>query len=314
MRFYEAGVISDVNSASGFEFQDGTETKRLVMISSGLKVYKLEGASTWTQVVDLENPELGSGLLADLGDVDPAMTPNAGDLLSWDAGSGHWEAVAPASASGKTRFADLDDTPAPVGVLPNVFDPSVVGKLVYVKDTTSLDFTDAPAGVGAPFCMMLKAPGTGTRTINSDATDWSDVYQWAYESFGDDGGFLTDDPTLLTNDAGKANKFVTLDAGLYHVTLWYTTTNQNKWGTRQWKIAGTNSDGPATYGIQQEANLFWQTGIDPEQQPVALPGIQFLGSAMLIQFASGTIKFQMRQDSGVTLSGLIVYAVITKVK
>lgn len=314
MRFYESGVISDASDASGFEFTDGNKTKRLVMVSSGLKIYELVG-SAWTVVADLEHPGSGSGTFAALADVDPSMSPNDGDLIEWVAASSHWSSVAPASGSGKTRFADLDDTPAAANPAPgDPFNAADVGKLVYVASTTTLGFQAAPAGVGAPFCMMLKAPGSGTSTWGSTTTAWIDVYQWDYESFTDDGGFLTDDPNLLTNDGGKANKFVSLDAGLYHITLWYTCTNPTKWGSRQWKISGSNSDGPATYGIQQEANLFWQTGLPPDENPATLPGIHFLGSAMLIQFADGTIKFQVQQDSGFIMSGVVFYAVITKVK
>jgi hypothetical protein len=318
MQFYESGVVGDPNDASGFEWVDGTETKRLIMINSGLKIYRLQG-QTWSPVTDLENTVQGSGYLANLSDVDPSLAPTAGQLLAWDNGNSWWEAVDPASASGKTRFADLDDTPDP-SATGDPFNASDVGSIVCIASTTSLGFKPEPAGLGDPFVMMLTAEASeedGWGTSIKDA--WTDVYNWGFQTFADDGGFLTDDTSLLTNDTvpdvTEADKFITLTAGLYNISLYYEASNPTKWGTRQWIIVGSNSDGPATNGIQQEANLFWQpTGIPDDEQPVALPGNHFLGSAALVQFADGTIKFQVKQDSGFRLNDVVFYATIQKVK
>jgi hypothetical protein len=317
MRFYEGSVTSDVNAAAGFEFTDQTVTKRLVLVSSGLKIYKLDG-TTWTPVADLENPGSGSGLLSALADVDPSLAPNAGDLLAWDNVNGWWEAVAPASGSGRTRFADLDDTPPAAGAAPaDPFNTADVGKLVGIVSEASLGFVTPPAGIGAPFCMLMNAGTTGDGAGHwAGGGKWTDVFVWAFNTYTDDGGFLTDDTSLLTNDGSDANKFITLTSGLYQISFWYVATGgQTKWGTRQWRVAGSNSDGPATLGIQQEANLFWQSkDIPNDEQPTLLPGIHYLSTAMLIQYADGTIKFEVAQDSKNPMTGVTFYAAITKVK
>jgi len=311
MKFYESGVESSASAASGFEFTDGTKTKRLVMVSSGLKIYSLSG-TTWSPVTDLENTVQGSGYFANLSDVDPSLTPTAGQLVSWDAVNGWWESVDPASGSGKTRFADLDDTPAAANPAPgDPFAAADVNKIVYIASTSALGFKAEPAGLGPPWVMMLTA--TATDSWRSSA-NFGDAWNWAPMTFSDDGGFLIDDTSLITSDGADGNKFIALDAGLYQISLYYSVANPNKFGTRSWRIQGTNSDGPATFGIQQQANLFWNPALPDTENPGTLGGLHWLGTQTLIQFSDGTIHFEINQDSKTTFTGLVLYAVIARIK
>ena len=313
MRFYENGVISTVAGASGFEWTDGTVTKRVVLVDSVLNIYELDG-TTWSKVASLETA--ATGKLTGLSDVDPSMTLVAGKVLSVNAGGGtpYFELIDPASGTGVSRFADLDDTPAAANAIPgDPFADGDVGSLVYVASTAALGFTPPPAGLGEPFVMCLATTGDTLKwnTLDPTETNWGYVIGWAPVGFNDDGGFLTDNTALITGEGVDGNVNIALEAGLYQISLWYTTTNPNKFGTRQWRIAGDSSDGPATYGIQQEANLYIPAGAtDPE----VLPGLHFLGTQMLIQYADDTIKFEVKQDSGTRFNAVYYSAVISKVK
>lgn len=66
MRFTLGAVANSPNSSCGFEFADGSESYRIVIVNSELRVYKLE-TGTWVQVANLSVPITQ---LVELDDVD----------------------------------------------------------------------------------------------------------------------------------------------------------------------------------------------------------------------------------------------------
>ena len=298
---------SDVDTSVGIEFYDGTERKRIAFVNSGLKIFR-EGSADWEQVSDLEDPASGSGLLAELSDVDPTLVMAANKVLGTNSLGTLFELQDPASGVGVNRFVDCTDTEAAVG--PDPF-TGLVDKLVYVKSATSLGFTDQPAGLGGPVVMMLRAPGESVGSSDWNNGSWKNMYNWEFQSFDDDGGFLTDDTNLLgIGPSGEGNFYIELDAGVYEINYWFTTVDPTAWGVREWRVQGSNSDGPATYGATQRAKCVFSNAGDliPEG------GLQYLGSKLLIQLDTDDVYFQCRQTSGRTMSGCSWFVTIHQVK
>jgi hypothetical protein len=311
-KFIAAVPAAAPGNALGFQFEDGTKTKKIAYVESELRIYEQDSAGVWTQIANLEVPGSGSGKLQNLSDVDDTGIA-AGKVLAVAAGGTSFELVDPAAGSGKSRFADLSDTPGAYNG--TVFDPAKVGYLVYIKDANNLDFVAAPAGLGAPFVMHLRAPTVGSVSTLDGSGTWRDAYEWEYVTYNDDGGFLTDNAALLTNDGGDANKFITLDSGVYNVQVWWNTDTPLKYGVREWRIVPTtpaNADGPAIYGANNPASLYLNSSTC---QLEGLQGIQHLGSKQLLVLQDAEpVKFQVRSTAGNIQTGLTYFATISKVK
>jgi hypothetical protein len=298
--FKMSAPTSDPASAIGFEFKDGTKTKRLVMTDSQLVIWNWTG-TTWEKVTDVENP--GGTFLA-LSDVsDTAYTGKAGYLVKVNSGATGIELVAPTAGSGVTTFIGLTDTPGAMGT---------VGQIVTVQDASNLKFSDPPSGIGDPFVMWLEAVGKAAGWGNGG---WTDAYNWAFTTVADDGGFLTDNTALLTNDGLKANKFITLAAGVYEISLWYYTSTFDKTGVRNFRISNatgyTDAVGPATVGCEEPGHFYFNTGTSA----AALDGIHHLGTRQLIMKAGPSkIKVEVKQTSTGNLMGVTFFMSIAKVK
>lgn len=308
-RFVMPSASADPGSCVGFEFADGTETKRLIFVNSGLKIYR-EGDSSWELVADIENPGSGSGLLANLADVDPTLVMAADKVLGTNSLGTLFELQDPAAGTGKSRFADLTDTPAAAAGAP--FETANVGQLVYVASEDTLGFQDAPAGLGAPFVMMLQAPIAGT-TSRWGNGGWIDLYEWDYASITDPNNLLTTDAGLLVDLGGsKVRKYITLEAGVYDINFWYNTTSQTVWGLREWRVQGSNSAGPATLGAAQHPKVAFLPGVSDIG---AVQGVHSLGSKMLLQNADDEIYLQVSQTSKLNpMTGNTFFATICRVK
>jgi phage gp46-like protein len=298
----------DPASAIGFQFADGTKTKKLAFTNSGLAIWEWDGTS-WTQVANIENPGSGAGTFLSLSDVDDSdYSGKAGYLVKVNAGADGLELVAPAAGSGITRFVDASDTPAPYNGTP--FNPADAGKLVYVVDSSTLGLTAPPTGIGDPFVMWIYASAASNWGRNS----WIDAYNWAFVSVpGGDGGFLTDTASLLTNDGLAANKFIELaTTGVYRMDVWYTTTTTNKTGTRSWRLVENTATiaGLAEDGADQHANFWFNSGTTAG----GVAGLQFLGSRQFLVTSAGKVKVQVKQTANQTLAGVVFYANITRIK
>lgn len=315
MRLVMSGVESDPAQAIGFEFDDGTEKKRLVYVDSGLKIYHWNTSTlSWDQISDLENPASGAGLLSSLSDVDVTTPLTADQVLAVNALGTKFELQAPTAGTGKNRFADLDDTPLAANPSPgDPFASTDVNRVVYVASESSLGFQDPPTGIGAPFAMMLRAPGgTGEfQEWGSTPKTYIPMYQWSYMSYADDGDLLVDDPLLITSGATRANEFITLDKGIYDIGFWFTCKTTSQWGRREWRVQGTYAEGPAAAGVNAQADVFYKPNL---HLLGAHPGPTYLGHKTLLMIADGKINFQAKQDSGEKLTGCQFFASIVKVK
>jgi hypothetical protein len=299
-----SSATSNPANAIGFEFKDGTATKRLVMTDSGLKIWNWTG-TTWAQVANLENPGSGAGTFLSLSDVtDEDYTGKAGYLVKVNAGATALELVAPTAGTGVTTFVGLGDTPASLGT---------AGQIVTVLDANNLTFSNPPSGVGDPFIMWLEAVAT---TSGWGRNSWIDVYNWAYTSVPDDGGFLTDDTALLSpGTLPQPNRDIELDAGVYEIGFWYYSTTSNKTGTRMWKVVQQSGSiattSPACLGVEQVANLWFNS----TSNAGGLSGLHALSQRQLIVLSDNSkIKFQVRQSSNTVLQGVTFFSTITKVK
>lgn len=312
----------------GFEFDDGTKKKRIVFVESELRVYEeVDGA--WTQVANLENPTGGSGLLTSLSDMyvnDPLDSGDAGKVLRVRTSSPYeFELVSPAQVGGVTEFVNLDDV-ATAALL-----SGDVGKVVTVQDqgggVYKLDLAAAPAGVGDPWVMWLKANSvtnwvhekiqkTTTAPWQPDAADgWANTWNWSYP-YPSQAELITDSDLLTAYDPGgsdtKLNYYVTIPVGVYRVAFWYEAESFNIKGTREFRmraITGVAIDGGALYADQNNPPVNYEPG---ESTPVG--GIHHLGTKDLIVTTEGTFTFQVRQNSDAPIAGSRFYASITKVK
>jgi len=310
MKLLMSSASSVATECVGFEFSDGTATKRLIFSDSGLKIWEYVD-NAWSQVADIEVPGSGSGLLKNLADCADITTlvGQAGKLVAVNVGEDSFTLVEPASASGIMTFAGMTDTPASYNG--TSFDPADAGKIVAVASGgAATELIAAPTGAGDPFVMYLGA------TVNSTwgRNQWIDVYEWAFVNIGADGDLLFDDTSVLSNDATvspvAANKFIELEKGIYEINFWTATSTPSPYGIRQWRVAGTASNGQAILGASRRANTYYHasTGLN------ASIGIQDLGTRSLIQIAQGDIKFQVYQDSPGAINNSSFSAIIHKVK
>jgi hypothetical protein len=162
--------------------------------------------------------------------------------------------------------------------------------------------------------MWLAAPiGAGDKRKWGSSGSWGNRYEWYYALPADHGGYLVTDTSLLSiGPSGQGNYYIELEEGVYNVALWFSTDSPNKDGVREWRVVGTNSVGPATFGDNNRAQFHWVSG-----QSVATPvnGLHFLGERMLIQTTGPSdIRLQVRQTAGYELRDCSFFATITKVK
>ena len=304
MKFTMANDVSTAADSVAIQFSDDEETKRIVFVDSGFKIYK-SGAATWELVADLENP--GTGQLQNLADVDDTNFA-ANKVLAVNSLGTKIEFVDPASSSGISNFYELSDTPAQVGL---GYDSAKIGHVVYVKSTTELDFKAPPEGLGAPFVMCLVAgdPSGNPETWRTNNQAWGDVEDWNYESIVD-GGQLTVDTGLIDGDG----KYIDLDEGIYEARFWTHSTTPHKWGSRSWKVEGTYAVGPAAdaNGVQTSAPLYWNSL--STENPEVLPGLQFMGESTFVMTADGSVKFRVKLDAHTGVPNTLFYATIVKVK
>ena len=324
--FRAAAPLSGGANGIGFEFDDGTTRKRLVLEGTSIKIFVFDDdTDTWTQVTDLDNPGSGSGLFTALSDVnlDPLSVADAGKILKVNEDGDGFELVAPGEVDGVTEFTDLDDV--------NIASPLTAadnGKVVQVGLTGFLELADAPAGIGDPWVMLLQVLGTsgwGTKasTQNNPASKpqhpnanegWLNTWNWYYPVAGD--GIVSDGNLLVDTIIGGTpylKYYISIPAaGIYRCSMWYNAPNLGVTGIREWRVAPVTATCLSTGATLTDVHT-------PEYAivggtPTGVSGTQFLGAKDLIVTSPGTITLQVRNDSPNAVTGVVFYASITKVK
>lgn len=314
VRLYQASASSTPANCIGFQFEDGTKTKRLILVDSTLKLYEWDDP-TWDEVSNLEAP--GSGKIIDLTDVDVTtaqMAAGIGKLLQVNALGDAFELVAGASGSGINTFTELTDC----------FDITTKdpGDFVVVDGAgTGLTTAAAPTGLGNPYVHWLSAPAVGSLSqwgVHGDPEDggstpepWYPAWQW-YDVAADPGGFLTA-ATLENHADGRTNLYMTLPAGVYDISMWYETSQPNQYGVREWRARSVivdNANGPATFGASDTAAVRMTASADP----AAKAGLQFLGTRQLFLTAEDDVWIEVHQDSGAAIQACRFYLSVSRIK
>ena len=313
------GQQSDPEDAVGFEFDDGSERKRLVLVNSSLEIHRWDSTSgAWELIANIESP--GSGRLQDLSDVDIVSADMvAGRVLQVNNTADKFELVEAASVGGISSFTELDDTPSPHTVVPfQAFDPEKAGWYVAIDGTgDGITFVEPPTGVGNPVAHWVKDNGSYISWPSlSPTADWFIWYRWA------DAGNVADLVTAATIsnlDTNRPNGLITLNPGVYMVGVSFETPSGNKYGTRGWKVGSSGgwAGGPAMQGVIDQAVARLDEGT-AGYQGIANP-IQDLGSRLLTIGDDGSstpqqIYIQMQQDSGSAIGNARVSCWIHRVK
>ena len=336
-RLKTAGQTSDVDLAAGFEFNDGTKRKKIAYINSVLTIQEyIDGA--WVQIASLE--QAGTGTLQACTDTEiPTLT--SGQFLQVNAGGLKFELVAPASVTGISSIAELDELSANYPYAPapgyQAFNPALisatpagdVGGLLYVAGANEIGVIAPPSGVGDPSVIAVTASKTAyqqktpsvSKWFESPKGDYCKVSDWADVVSGGIAGYVQAATfSTLSYDWGNVtvtlpNGYITLNAGIYNCQFQYYRDGGNPRGVRSWKIneavPGTIY-GPAKYGVVRAA----LTRVSAEGAITApSAAIRDLGANTLFVPADATkIYVEVQQDSGEGFSDVDFTLVIYKVK
>lgn len=313
----------------GFEFDDGTERKRLVYVNSKLGIYKYDSTNdSWTAVANIEEPGSGSGYLTSLLDVDldPIDEDVAGFILKvTDTPPYKFELVEKTVIGGTTEFTGLTDVS-----ISTPLSSADEGKIVQVNSSGYLALEDPPNGLGDPWVMWLKAQsasnwGKAQSIINTaggnpqhthGSEGWLNTWLWSYPFEGE--AQLVTDAALLTKatygTTDYLNYYITLQPGVYTCALWYSAPSFNLRGFREWRImpyTATTLDGGAVYSDRYEPPR--QLAADSKTYETT-GGTHYLGTKDLVVTGAGKVGFQVRQSSDNDINSATFYASITKVK
>jgi hypothetical protein len=318
VRLYQASASSTPANCIGFQFEDGTEIKRLVFVESKLRLFKWEDPN-WTEISNLESP--GSGKIVDLTDVDiedDEMAEKIGYLLHVNDEGNAFELVEGASGDGINTFAELTDC----------FDPAdkVAGEFVIVNEAADgLTTAEAPDGLGDPYVAWIHAPyGTDDDDVftwdvsgygedGSGGNPWHPPWQWQNVLGLDPGNFLTQLEFENNLDPARNDLYITLPAGVYDVSVWYECTSPLPYGVREWRIRSViefNANGPATFGASNPAAVVLTAASNPQ----AKAGFHFLGTRQLFLTLDDDIWMEIHQTAGAGLDGCKLTASISRIK
>lgn len=308
-----SGPQATPSTAVGFKFDDGTTKKLLAFVDNGtesvLLVYKDDDYPNedWDQVASVEVP--GSGKLTQLTDWEgpTTLTGTHNGKLVKCTGTG-FDLQDPAAGAGVTEFTALSDAPAGgYGVSGQVVRSTGAGLEWYTL-----------VGSASPWVLMVSANSIeGWGSTNT----WRDMYGWDVEDPEGSGQYVVpvgDESLWLDDDGDDSDKFfINLEPGAYEISMYYWTADgmDNGFGSRQWRVQGTDLYGPAVVGVSQRAPAGFNEngGID------GIDGAKYLGTRLLIVGTKTTdMKIQAFQDSGVSIGtsagdDCIFYAVIRKV-
>ena len=306
-RFTLASAVSDAYASVGLEFKDDTSLKRLCFVNSRIEIHKSEDdGTTWTRVSNLEDP-YGSGLLTALTDVDlPELSAvDSGQILAVTTSSPwKFELVAPSLVGGRTKFVDLDD----VGIGRDLL-ASDNGDIIGVADG-KLNLITAPADIGNPWLMELEAASRrpwGKATAEDDFTT-----TFAWEFIEDASGLTIQDDNLLDNiSLERPNAYITLEQGLYEVSLWYNAPYTGGAGVREYKVVPYTASisGAASYRAASPMPIQYIDGV-----PYGINGTHHLGTRTLVVLTTGKVYIAVRQDGSGEITDVKWYCSIVGIK
>lgn len=302
MRYKSQQATSNARSASGIEFYDGDERKRLVFVNSKIQIFKQLADDSWENVIDLELVE--EPTIVEYEDVQFQT------LVTGDVGKAIAVATDPAKfalvdnavpASGAQTFLELADVPEakwqPVFGGGPPYKDSIKGNAVMYGATDKL----WPGIVDDPnFSFWATAQPQEVRGLT-----W--IANWAI------GEGSHDDATVEAMNEDFPAVFFPLTPGIYKVNFQYAVTSSGGLtGLTEFRMrARHSSQWPSPHVERRKAKHFYfdDTGEDPppplqqamvswEDDAPGAPGVDEGQMMVVIPGNDGGIFFTAEQISG----------------
>lgn len=316
MRFKSDSIATDGEVASGLEFYDGTERKRLVLVGSELQVWKQLADLSWELVFNFE--EVIEGTLSgktDAGqkvqDKDPKLDVLA---VASDENREYFTLVSnEILQTGKTEFIELDDVSStfenPFGTPGVPYNPNLAGQGIIIGENSTLL---EPVGIEDPDDSVYAFDLWMQNTISLGVGDVDGSGTWKVMGPLSIYSDLDTNPEL-TDLGGQANGAVVLPAGIYKLKPRFrmTAAGGGGYGELLLRLVGTGfQQHPAPGNIARTLakpfnyrDVLWAEDWWYNWEPTTTPRVPFVAmESMGLEFIdvpiTATVGFGMARTDG----------------